>query len=464
MSEYLKLSDSGEITASPHSLPDPETGSKQAADPRLTFVKTEATKIYLNESFKEMFENRKERKRRASLFRRSLENAKMTSKEKKRAKEEFSKNESEITRMQRARISSKDFQKLKLIGCGTSGEVWLVKDTINSRFCAMKIVNKLKIIINDQAESVKTERTLLATIDNPWVVKLYYSFQDPENLYFVFEFVQGGDMFSLLDRFTMLDEDFTRFYIAEIALAIDSIHRAGYVHRDIKPENILITTKGHIKLADFGLSIQFDRSNSDFAQVLEELKRILVGEDEFTEPSSGQYSKPASMVGTIEYVAPEILTQEEYDRKCDWWSLGIVMYEMLYGQTPFASPSATETALKIVRWKKHLAFPSVPSLSDEAIDLMKSLLTDADKRISFHKIKHHPFFNGLSWGALQQREGPYIPKVNGPDDISAFQPNGPPKSAQQLPENDQNLTKYAFLGFTYKAKKKGISSLDMGFK
>ena len=187
---YLRLSDSEDISTTPQSLPDQGNKSTQVADPRLTFVKTEATKIYLNESFKEMFENRKERKRRASLFKQSLENANLSQKEKKKARQRFSQNESEITRFQRIKLSPKDFIKLKLIGCGASGEVWLVKENFsknqNGSYYAMKIVNKLNIIIKDQAEYVKSERSLLATIDNPYVVKLIYSFQDPQNLYFVF--------------------------------------------------------------------------------------------------------------------------------------------------------------------------------------------------------------------------------------------------------------------------------------
>ncbi|OHS99691.1 Serine/threonine-protein kinase CBK1 [Tritrichomonas foetus] len=458
--DYLKVSD-GELP-----IPDIcETPDPELNDPRFTYVKTEAAKRFLREKWEAMFEQRKERNKRASSFKAQLKAAKLSQRERKRAEKAFSQTESDLTRMQRIRLSTKDFEKIQLIGRGASGEIWLVRDKISKEYYALKIINKLTIIINDQAESIKSERTLLASINNPWIVKLIYSFQDPENLYYVLEFVQGGDLCSLLNRLTTLDENIARYYIAEIALAIQSVHNLGFVHRDIKPDNVLITTRGHLKLTDFGLSTRFEKRDTGFLRVLEELKKLLVKDEQniVTDPHLTS-DKPMSMVGTVEYVAPEVLAEEEYDARCDWWSLGILMYEMLYGITPFATSNPTSTALKILKWRQNLSFPSVPKLSEDAIDLMKGLITSTDKRLNFKGIQSHKFFADFNWDELETIDGPLIPEVSSPTDTSAFEPaEGLPLNLT-MTESDPKLTKYAFLGFTYKSKKRNrIRSVDIGF-
>jgi serine/threonine protein kinase len=357
-----------------------------------------------------------------------------------------------------------------MIGRGASGVIWLVRDKLDSQLYAMKVVNKLNIIVNVQADSVKSERTLLSSMDNPWVVKLFCSFQDPENLYLVLDFVQGGDLFSLLSRASVLDENIAKFYLAEIALAIHSVHEVGFVHRDIKPDNVLITTRGHIKLADFGLSTRFEKRDTTFLEVLEQLRAIMIGETQIPPFEARRPSaRPCSMVGTVEYVAPEVLREQEYDARCDWWSLGIMAYEMLYGVTPFASSNRTETALKIVRYDTYLNFPSVPKLSEEALDLMQNLLTDASERLSFEAIQAHPFFTGIDWDHLESMDGPFIPDLQSPEDLSAFEQvqHETQMSTSSMSEMSDakapELMKYAFLGFTYKRPRRSVLSGDVVF-
>ena len=457
---YLKVSDD--------QLPVPDSfdiTDSALVGPRFTYVKTEAAKRFLKEKWEAMFEQRKERLKRASSFKAQLKASNLSNREKRRAEKAFSQTETDLTRMQRIRLSPKDFEKIDLIGRGASGEIWLVKDKISHEYYALKVVNKTSIIINDQAESIKSERTLLASLDNPWIVKLIYSFQDPQNLYYVLEFVQGGDLSALLNRMTTLDENTTRFYIAEIALAIQSVHKIGFAHRDIKPDNVLMTTKGHVKLTDFGLSTRFEKRDTGFIKVLEELKKLIVKDEQILQNDSHPASdKPNSMVGTVEYCAPEVLAEEEYGASCDWWSLGILMYEMLYGVTPFATSNPTSTALKILRWRQNLTFPSVPKLSEEAIDLMKNLITSSDKRLNFKGIQNHIFFSNFNWEDLEKVDGPLIPDLKSPTDTSAFNPiEGIPLQLYTA-ESDPKLTKYAFLGFTYKSKKRNrIKSVDVRF-
>lgn len=449
-------------------VPDGFDNTNEQDDPRFLHVKSEATKKYLTEQWEEMFQQRSARDARAMNFQRQIQS--LSGREKKKAEKRFIQTESSLSRLNRMRLSPKDFEKIKLIGRGASGEIWLVRCIAQvpgetSEYYAMKIVNKVNVIVNDQTDSVKSERKVLATIDNPWIVKLAFSFQDPVNLYFVLEFVQGGDLFSLLSRLTVFDEQTAKFYIAEIALAIDSVHKLGFVHRDIKPDNILITTKGHVKLADFGLSTQFEKRDTQFLRVLEELRTILLGETEY-QPQTIASERPCTMVGTINYIAPEVLAEEQYDSRCDWWSLGIIAYEMLYGVTPFESKTSTETALKVVRWKKNLNFPSVPKLSAEAIDFMKNLITTAPERLTFQGIQNHPFFADIDWNGLELQQAPIIPQVSGPEDLSAFENvDDHILSTCSSMSNvaDKKKMKYAFLGFTYMRPRKHVRSVDIDF-
>jgi serine/threonine protein kinase len=464
MHKYRKVLDGDAGIPLPAALTQPED-CPDSGDPRLSRVKSEATKRYLTENWERMFHQREERDARAIVFKERLRASSLSEKERKREAKRFSQSESQLTRFARIKPSVRDFRKIKIIGRGCSGVIWLVRDRMESTYYAMKVINKLSIIVNEQADSVKSERNVLSSLDNPWVVTLIASFQDPENLYLVLEFVQGGDLLALLSRASVLDENTARFYVAEIALAIQSVHELGFVHRDIKPDNILLTPRGHIKLADFGLSTQFEKRDTGFRQMLEELKAILIGEQPIPvfETQSGTSRRPKSIVGTVDYMAPEVLSQEGYDARCDWWSLGIIVYEMLFGVRPFASRTPTESALKIVRWRSHLNFPSVPKLSPQAIDFIQRLLTDAEERMTFEQVKQHPFFAGFDWNSLEKGDGPFIPNIRSPEDLSAFEPLDEESSDRWMASETSEIRqpqvlKYAFLGYTYKRPRKSIAT------
>jgi serine/threonine protein kinase len=215
------------------------------------------------------------------------------------------------------------------------------------------------------------------------------------------------------------------------------------------------------------LSTHFEKRDVAFLHILEELRAILLGQTQ-TPAFESSGGRP---IGTIDYIAPEVLCQKDYDMRCDWWSLGVMAYEMLYGVTPFASASAMQTGLKIVGYRSNLNFPSVPKVGRKARDLIRRLLTDADDRLDFEGIQQHPFFAGVNWQLLADVDGPYIPTLKSPDDISAFSPvidedefsslsmslsemSGPP---------DPQVMKYAFLGFTYKRPKRHVRVADVVF-
>jgi len=444
--DYDKISISG---SNQENLPKPDSFPDIVlSDPRKTHVKSEATKKFLKESWMSMFEKQDERKARVSSFRKNYIKPNMSKVDKEQLIKQFSSNETSISRMQRKRVSLKDFEMLKQIGRGGSGEIWLVKYQFDGRLYAMKIINKLNSIVSEQIDGIRCERNLLARIDNPWVVELFFAFQDQTNLYFVLEFIQGGDLFALLCRETTIYVDNSKFFVAEIALAIHSVHMNGFIHRDLKPDNILITLNGHIKLTDFGLSTTFEEKDPNWIRLQSELRAIVLGED------YNEIEKSYSIVGTVDYIAPEVLKGEEYDFSCDWWSLGVLAYELMFGCKPFTGSSITEIALNIIRWREVISYPSVPKLPETAIDFLRSLICESENRLTYETIKSHPFFEGFEWDKLLDSPGPYIPQVNSPDDLSAFVSAETivPQHITSEP-NDNSITRYAFLGFTYKAKK-----------
>lgn len=450
-SEFLKVpSSTNEGTLPqpelPDDLPPPE-------DPRLTPVKSEAAKMYLRENWKSMFDQHQLRRVRTTEFKESLRSRNLPRSQQAKLEKEFADSEMSRARLGRVKMSIKDFDKIHLIGRGGSGEVWLVRHLVDDNLYAMKIVSKMDVLVNDQAASVRTERNLLSTIDNPWVVKLFYTFQDSANLYFVMEFIQGGDLCSLLSRSTVLSEENARFYIAEIAIALHQIHKLGFVHRDVKPDNMLITTTGHIKLADFGLSVN-EHTDVRWQRLIDQIKAIVAG----TEPSETQIQ-----VGTIDYVAPEVLLDEGFSKAADWWSLGIIAYELLYGVKPFSGATQTETAINIIRYQQKLEFPGVPKLSKAAKSFLRGLIKPASERLNFKKIKNHKFFRGFHWDSLLSQAGPIVPEFSSPFDVSHFDPvleedtRNPVIDEQQTPD----ALKYAFLGFTYKSTAPKSQAIDL---
>ena len=255
--------------------------------------------------------------------------------------------ETSFLRLRRTRLGLSDFRTVKVIGKGSFGEVRVVQKVDTGKIYAMKTLRKSEMLKKDQLAHVRAERDVLAESNSPWVVQLYYSFQDSAYLYLLMEFLPGGDLMTMLIKYDTFSEDVTRFYIAECVLALEGIHQLGFIHRDIKPDNILIDRKGHIKLSDFGLSTGFHKQhdNAYYQKLLEDppqqspvqsnrnsvavnsITLTLSSKDQIATWKANRRKLAYSTVGTPDYIAPEIFLQQGYGHECDWWSLGTIMFE-----------------------------------------------------------------------------------------------------------------------------------------
>lgn len=386
-------------------------------------------------------------------------------------KAKLDKEESDFIEAQMKRYTINDFESLAIIGRGGFGEVRVVKMKENNQVYAMKIMRKKEMLKKNQVAHIRAERDVLALADNPWVVKLHYSFHDEKNLYLVMEFLQGGDLMSILMKYDILTEDQTRFFIAETALAIKSVHDMNYIHRDLKPDNILIDNTGHVKLSDFGLSKAFgSQPNAYMQQYQEEAKKDLESAEKETKDSSKPSHRSRflaySTVGTPDYIAPEVFAQKGYGKECDWWSLGVIMFECIVGYPPFHADDPMSTCRKIVNWKKYFRIPDKAKLHENAKDLLNKLVTDASKRLDFDGIKVHPFFKGVDWDKIRSTKAPFVPKVDSETDTQNFDQFEPTESNDfdEIPSDKQSEQNLPFLGFTFKRVDQKHKDLTALFK
>ncbi|KAM7443366.1 Rho-associated protein kinase 2 [Porites harrisoni] len=330
------------------------------------------------------------------------------------------------------RMNAGDFQVVKVIGRGAFGEVQLVRHKATKMVYAMKLLSKFEMIKRSDSAFFWEEREIMAHTTSPWIVKLHYAFQDAKNLYMVMDYMAGGDLVNLMSNYD-IPEKWAKFYGAEVVLALDAIHGMGFIHRDVKPDNMLLDKHGHLKLADFGTCMRMDKDG-------------MVRSD--------------TAVGTPDYISPEVLKSQGgegyYGRECDWWSVGVFLYELLIGDTPFYADSLVGTYGNIMDHKNSLKFPDDIEISKDAKHLICSFLTDRTQRIGqkgIEEIQRHRFFinDQWDWNSIREAIPPVVPELSSDDDTTHFDDIPEPDSGEEFFPTPKAFAgnHLPFVGFTY---------------
>ncbi|KAL1878565.1 hypothetical protein VTK73DRAFT_7830 [Phialemonium thermophilum] len=313
-------------------------------------------------------------------------------------------------------VGPQSFDKIKLIGKGDVGKVYLVREKKSSRLYAMKVLSKKEMIKRNKIKRALAEQEILATSNHPFIVTLYHSFQSEDYLYLCMEYCSGGEFFRALQTRPgkCIPEDDARFYAAEVTAALEYLHLMGFIYRDLKPENILLHQSGHIMLSDFDLSKQSDPGGKP---------TMIVGKNGASTSSLPTIDTKScianfrtnSFVGTEEYIAPEVIKGSGHTSAVDWWTLGILIYEMLYGTTPFKGKNRNATFANILRedipFPDHAGAPQISNLCKSLI--RKLLIKDENRRLGARAgasdIKSHPFFRTTQWALIRHMKPPIIP-------------------------------------------------------
>ncbi|KAG0663669.1 camp-dependent protein kinase catalytic subunit [Maudiozyma exigua] len=288
-----------------------------------------------------------------------------------------------------------DFQILRTLGTGSFGRVHLIRSNHNGRFYALKVLKKQTIVKLKQVEHTNDERRMLSVVSHPFIIRMWGTFQDSKQIFMVMDYIEGGEIFTLLRKSKRFPNPVAKFYAAEICLALEYLHSLNIIYRDLKPENILLDKNGHVKLTDFG-----------FAKFVPDVTYTLCG--------------------TPDYIAPEVVSTKPYNKSVDWWSFGILIYEMLAGHTPFYDSNTLKTYEKILN--APLKFPSF--FHEDAKDILTKLINrDLTKRLGnlqdgSEDVKKHPWFSEVIWDKVLARyiETSYEPPIHqGQGDTSQFE-------------------------------------------
>ncbi|XP_067157270.1 microtubule-associated serine/threonine-protein kinase 2 isoform X3 [Apteryx mantelli] len=306
--------------------------------------------------------------------------------------------------------SEEEFENIKLISNGAYGAVYLVRHKTTRQRFAMKKINKQNLILRNQIQQAFVERDILTFAENPFVVSMFCSFETKRHLCMVMEYVEGGDCATLLKNIGALPVDMARMYFAETVLALEYLHNYGIVHRDLKPDNLLITSMGHIKLTDFGLSkigLMSLTTNLYEGHIEKDTREFL----------------DKQVCGTPEYIAPEVILRQGYGKPVDWWAMGVILYEFLVGCVPFFGDTPEELFGQVI--SDEIAWPDGDdALPPDAQDLISKLLRQNPlERIgtgSAFEVKQHRFFKDLDWNGLLRQKAEFIPQLESEDDTSYF--------------------------------------------
>ncbi|KFA77357.1 hypothetical protein S40288_04335 [Stachybotrys chartarum IBT 40288] len=389
-------------------------------------------------------------------------------------------------RKRRVRLRHGDFQILTQVGQGGYGQVYLAQKKDTREVCALKVMSKKLLFKLDEVRHVLTERDILTTAQSEWLVKLLYSFQDDKSIYLAMEYVPGGDFRTLLNNTGVLSNRHARFYIAEMFCAVDALHQLGYIHRDLKPENFLVDSTGHIKLTDFGLAagvlspskiesmrVKLEKASETSVPFGKPMDQRTVAErrESYRNMRENDVNYAKSIVGSPDYMAPEVLRGEEYDFTVDYWSLGCMLFEALTGFPPFAGASADETWRNLKHWKEVLKRPvwEDPNyfLSNRTWSFITTCINARTRRFSnIQDIYAHQYFAEVDWETLRQTRAPFVPELDSETDAGYFddfsneadmakykEVHDKQQALETMADREEEMSKSLFVGFTFRHRK-----------
>ncbi|KAF7541050.1 hypothetical protein G7Z17_g12057 [Cylindrodendrum hubeiense] len=389
-------------------------------------------------------------------------------------------------RKRRVRLRQGDFQILTQVGQGGYGQVFLAQKKDTREVCALKVMSKKLLFKLDEVRHVLTERDILTTAQSEWLVRLLYSFQDDKSIYLAMEYVPGGDFRTLLNNTGVLSNRHARFYIAEMFCAVDALHQLGYIHRDLKPENFLVDSTGHVKLTDFGLAagmlapsriesmrIKLEKASETAVPFGKPIDQRTVAErrESYRTMRDQDVNYAKSIVGSPDYMAPEVLRGEEYDYTVDYWSLGCMLFEALTGFPPFAGATPDETWRNLKHWKEVLKRPvwEDPNyfLSNRTWNFICTCINSKSRRFSNIKdIYDHHYFAEVDWETLRQTRAPFVPELDSETDAGYFddfsneadmakykEVHDKQQALETMAERDDPMSKSLFVGFTFRHRK-----------
>jgi serine/threonine protein kinase len=412
-------------------------GDRQRVE-RKTKRKLAATKEYINQNRRELWTYLYHRELRREAMESSIVKDGLSPEAAAAVRSQHFEKESQYLRLRRVRTSLKEFTILARLGKGGYGQVYLCRKVDTGEILALKQMKKSRFTDKNEVHRVKKEREVMTKTNSIWLARLKYCFQSQHYLYMAMEYIPGGDLKTLLDHMTALDETDAKFLFAEMMLAVDALHQLGYIHRDLKPDNFMIDKNGHLKLIDFGLS------KEGFSEKLNTSRSIKRRQSSFRvgawkkntlsilpqTKSRNKHRQVFSVVGSPEYMALEILNQDGYSNLVDYWSLGVILFEFIFGYTPFGADTVAGVFENVKNYRKRVVRPprdeeddDAEEVSDECWDLISRLITDVDNRIGktgIAEVQNHEWFKGFDWSHIRDMEPPFIPNLESENDTSYF--------------------------------------------
>ncbi|KIW09506.1 uncharacterized protein PV09_00382 [Verruconis gallopava] len=451
---------------------------------------TNVTQLYFLDYYFDLFSYLHQRQTRTAQFKASVPEPPETPEEEYNAMmTKYLGRERANLRKRRTRLRHGDFQILTQVGQGGYGQVYLAQKKDTREVCALKVMSKKLLFKLDEIRHVLTERDILTTANSEWLVKLLYAFQDDKSIYLAMEYVPGGDFRTLLNNTGVLHNRHARFYISEMFLCVDALHQLGYIHRDLKPENFLIDSTGHVKLTDFGLAAGFlapqkiesmrvklesvGNMNVPFGRPMEE-RTAAERREGYRSLRERNVNYAKSIVGSPDYMAPEVLKGEEYDFTVDYWSLGCMLFEALAGYPPFAGATVDETWQNLKRWKSVLKKPVYEDpnyyLSKRTWDLITRLVASKTSRFKgIREIKSHEYFGEVDWENIRTQKAPFVPELDSETDAGYFddftneadmakykEVHDKQMALENMADREEKMGKSLFVGFTFRHRKPAV--------